>query len=178
MSKYSEVIILCEDRQQEVFARHFLVNCGICRRRIRIHIAPKGMVSGEHYVRTRYPVEVRSYRARSPNLNIALVVLIDSDLCRIEERRRQLEQSLVEHNLQMLQSVEKIGVFIPRRNIETWIHYLQGENVNEIEIYAKFQNEGICKPLVAELARTRHQLLPDDAPASLQAACSELERIL
>ena len=35
MSDYVQIVILCEDRQQEVFARQFLISCGIHQRRIR-----------------------------------------------------------------------------------------------------------------------------------------------
>jgi len=70
MSKYTQVVILCEDRQQEVFARHFLINCGIDRRRIRVNVAPKGIGSGEQYVRKNYPIEVKIHRSRN-YLNIS-----------------------------------------------------------------------------------------------------------
>ena len=54
------------------------------------------------------------------------------------ERLTQLARHLTERKLLPRQTDERIGIFIPRRNIETWIHYLQGESVNEIDEYAKF----------------------------------------
>ena len=74
MSNYTRFIILCEDRQQEVFARHFLVSCDVHPRRIRINISPKGQGSGEQYVRQEYPREVKLYRSKSPYLAIGLAV--------------------------------------------------------------------------------------------------------
>ncbi|NER25589.1 MAG: hypothetical protein F6J86_24335 [Symploca sp. SIO1B1] len=64
--------------------------------------------------------------------------------------------------------------------IETWIHYLQGEAVNELQEYAKFdKDESSCKPYVENLAeQCRSQNIPEDTPESLQAACGELQRLL
>jgi hypothetical protein len=42
MSEYTGIVILCEDRQQEVFARHFLINCGVRKQRIYVNVAPQG----------------------------------------------------------------------------------------------------------------------------------------
>jgi len=50
-----QVIILCEDRQQEVFARHFLIKkSGFGPREIRVLPLPNGKQSGEQYVRETY----------------------------------------------------------------------------------------------------------------------------
>jgi hypothetical protein len=53
-----QIIVLCEDRQQEVFARYFLVKRGFNPRKITYLPIPKGTQSGEQYVRERYPKEV------------------------------------------------------------------------------------------------------------------------
>lgn len=179
MPKYTEVVIVCEDRQQEVFARHFLTNCGINRHRITFKVNPKGKGSGEQYVREQYPKEVQAHRSHCSYKNIALAVLTDADTKSLQDRLRELDGELERASLETRRLDEKIGIFIPKRNIETWIHYLHGDPVNEIDIYSKFAgNEGICKPVVAELAQRRNQPLPDDAPSSLKAACEELHRIL
>jgi hypothetical protein len=176
MSDYTQVVILCEDRQQEVFARHFLIQCGVNRHRIRVNVAPSGLGSGEQHVRENFPDEVQSYRSRS-YLNIALTVLIDADTYSVRDRFRQLNDELINRSLSERQPDERIGIFIPKRNIDTWIHYLQGESVNEVDVYPKLEKEGDCKHLVTELAESRHQSLPNDAPGSLRTACSELSQI-
>ncbi len=174
-----QIVVLCEDRQQEVFARYFLKKRGF-QGLIRAKICPPGSQSGEQYVRTQYPVEVRAYRQNKNRVSIGLVVLIDADTATLQERLNQLASALSEDSQQNRQSDEAIAIFIPKRNIETWIHYLQGELVNEEDTYAKFQNdEAVCKPDVENLAeRCRSQSLPEDAPPSLQAACGELQRLL
>jgi hypothetical protein len=174
-----QLVILCEDRQQEVFARHFLEKRGFTGL-FRTRICPKGSQSGEQYVRTQYPLEVQAYRQKRNQMSIGLVVLIDADIGTPQERLDQLARILSKDSQQARQTVEAIAIFSPKRNIETWIHYLQWESVNEEDTYSKFQNnEAFCKPYVERLVeQCRSQTLPTTAPESLQAACGELQRLL
>jgi hypothetical protein len=98
----------------------------------------------------------------------------------VDDRLAQLENELTNNSLPERGPDEKIGVFVPKRNIETWIHYLMGQTVNEDDVYTRLEKEGDCKPYVAELASNcrQHQPLPEDAPNSLKTACGELARIL
>jgi hypothetical protein len=174
-----QIVILCEDRQQEVFARYFLKKRGFTGR-FRANICPPGSQAGEQYVRTHYPEEVKAYRQKRNQVSIGLVVLIDADTGTLEARLNQLASVLDEDELNNREPNEAIAIFVPKRNIETWIHYLQGETVNEEDAYAKFEkNEAACKTAVENLAdRCYSQSLPEDAPRSLQAACGELQRLL
>jgi hypothetical protein len=174
-----QIVILCEDRQQEVFARYFLKKRGFTGL-FRTKICPAGSQSGEQYVRTQYPVEVKAYRQNKNRVSIALVVLIDADTGTPQERLNQLASILDRDAQDKRESDEAIAIFVPKRNIETWIHYLQGESVNEEDAYAKFdKNEAVCKTYVENLAdRCYSQDLPEDAPRSLQVACGELQRLL
>ncbi|MEG5139524.1 MULTISPECIES: hypothetical protein [unclassified Microcoleus] len=174
-----QIVILCEDRQQEVFARYFLKKRGFTGV-FRANICPKGSQSGEQYVRTHYPAEVKAYRQNKNRVSIGLVVLIDADTGILEARLNELAGMLEEDEQEKRRLDEAIAIFVPKRNIETWIHYLQGESVNEEAGYAKFeQNEAVCKTSVEDLAdRCYSQSLPEDAPRSLQAACGELQRLL
>jgi hypothetical protein len=169
-------VILCEDRQQEVFARYFLKTCGI--QPIRVQVSPAGKGSGEQFVRKNYPQEVRTFRSKSPaQRDILLIVLTDADVREVADRFRQLEGALEENGTPERQPKEHIGVFIPKRNIETWIHYLMGQAVNEEDAYPYLKQESDCKPVVQALARNRREPLPEIAPPSLKTACQELPRI-
>jgi len=174
-----QIVILCEDRQQEVFARYFLKKRGFTGR-FRANICPEGSQAGEQYVRTHYPEEVKAYRQNRNRVAIGLVVLIDADTGTLEARLNGLARVLDEDEQKNREPNEAIAIFVPKRNIETWIHYLQGETVNEEDAYAKFEkNEAACKTAVENLAdRCYSQSLPEDAPRSLQAACEELQRLL
>ncbi|BAY99648.1 hypothetical protein NIES37_36310 [Tolypothrix tenuis PCC 7101] len=170
-----QIVLLCEDRQQEVFARHFLKKRGFTGN-IRANFCLKG--AGEQFVRDSYAAEVKAYRSKN-YLSVILVVLIDADKETIEKRLKQLDDALIADSQQIRQPQEAIAIFIPKRNIETWIHYLQGEAVDEETEYSKFtKNESACKPYVESLVNQCYQGLDANAPSSLQAACGELKRIL
>ena len=174
-----QIVILCEDRQQEVFARYFLKKRGFTGL-FRANICPKGSECGSDYVCTHYPVEVKAYRQNRNRVSIGLVVLIDADTGTQEARLNELASVLDEDEQKNREPNEAIAIFVPKRNIETWIRYLQGETVNEEAVYAKFKNnEAVCKTAVEDLAdRCYSQSLPENAPPSLQAACGELQRLL
>jgi len=168
-----QLVILCEDRQQEVFARHFFIRYGFHPRKIRSNISPKGHGSGEQYVRETYPLEVTAYRAKN-YLNICLAVVIDADTQTVDKHLQQLEGSTDPTR----QPDERIAIFIPKRNIETWIHYLQGQAVDEEKRYPKLAREGDCKLHVDGLVDRCRQKQLEDAPPSLLIAQNELRRIL
>ncbi|AFZ24350.1 hypothetical protein Cylst_2111 [Cylindrospermum stagnale PCC 7417] len=171
-----QITILCEDRQQEVFVRYFLKKRGFTGN-IKPIICLQG--AGEQLVRDNYPKEVKAYRSKN-YLSGMLVVLIDADNGTVENRLRQLNNALIEDSQEPRQPNERIAIFVPKRNIETWVHYLQGETVNETDAYTKFrENEAICKPGVEQLATQCSQgNLDVNTPPSLQAACGELQRLL
>jgi hypothetical protein len=178
MPKQIRAVILCEDKQQEVFARTFLTTCGIRILRVQINPDP-GKGSGEQYVRRNYPKEVKAFRTNySAQPDTRLVVMIDADTHSVEKRCQEMDRLLQEAGMPARQPAERIGVFIPRRNIETWIYFLQGQSVDEEAAYPKFRkNESVCKPYVTTLAQNYRQPLSDHAPASLKAACRETARI-
>lgn len=178
MSSFTQVVILCEDRQQEVFARHFLESCGIDRRRLRVNVCPKGRMSGEQFVRDNYASEVRAHRSRASHLNVGLVVMTDADVKSAGEKHRELDGALVAAGELVRKTDERIAVFLPKRNIETWIYFLMGEDVNETDVYSKLKTEGGCKRLVADLAAKPQYRLTDGVLSSLRGACFELRRIL
>jgi hypothetical protein len=169
-----QLIILCEDRQQEVFARHFLKQRGFTGT-FRANICPQGSQSGEQYVRTQYPLEVKAYRQNRNRVSIGLVVVIDADTDTLLNRINQLAETIEEER----QSNEAIAIFVPKRNIETWIHYLDGNSVDEDKSYPKLLKEGDYKPAAAVLAeQCRSQNKLEDIPETLGLACEEFQRLL
>ena len=173
-----QIVILCEDKQQEVFAIHFLQKRGfLLDRNFRTEICPKG--AGEQFVREKYAQEVVEYRRHRNKRSGMLIVLIDADKKTVEERLQQLNDALIQNSQPIRQPNEAIAVFVPKRNIETWIYYLQSGNVDEETAYTKFQKQSDCKPYVEQLVNDCYQgNLDDNAPPSLNAACGELQRIL
>jgi len=174
-----EVVVLCEDKQQQTFIRQYLISRGVLQGKIRtVRLPLKG--SGEQYVRKKYPLEVQTFRSKNYRSSLRLVVMIDADMETTEKHLQELAIELEKAGLTERQENEKIAIFVPKRNIETWIHYLMGQEVNETTEYLKFKNdESRCKPFVEKLATEICPVgLPLNAPPSLHHACDELKRIL
>jgi len=165
--RYSQVIILCEDRQHEVFIRHYLKKRHhITERQIRVIVCPAGRGAGEQFVRREYPIQVKLLRQKA-HLSKALVIMIDADKLSVKERLNQL--------VPLPQDNDKIVRLVPKRNIETWIHYLNNNDssINEIDVYPKFEKESACKPGIEKLVQFCINGLPNNYLPSLEIACIE-----
>lgn len=160
------VTVVCEDLQQGTFLRKLLYLKHF--KRVRVEPCPKGKQSGEQWVRERFPRDVKVFR-NCGHSNIVLIAVIDADKYSIEERRSHLVQGWKR------QEEERILLVIPKRNIETWIHFLMGESVNEQDAYSKLKRERDCKPALESWLK-KHQL-PKDPPPSFLAFQKELERL-
>lgn len=174
MSGNVQVVILCEDRQHEVFARRFLKCAGKRFRVRRIEISPKGRGSGEQFVRERFAKELVEYRRQRHRVELALVVLIDADGREVAERIRQVESSSIGAGHRQREQDERVGIFVPARNIETWFAYLDGQTVNEDAVYSRLKRERDCQRHVECLHdMCQHGQLRQPSPRSLEAACAE-----
>ena len=176
MSRNVNTVILCEDRQQETFARRFLIQTGLHPRCIRPIIAPKGRGAGEQFVRANFVQELLYFRRRSARMKQALVVVIDADTTSVEERIRQLDAAAQQAGCDPRRSDERVAIFVPARNIETWLAYLAGGDVNESQTYPRLDRPRDCQSQVASLhGYCQSQRLRDPAPPSLAAACREYQ---
>lgn len=177
-SRRTRLTILCEDLQQEVFVRHYFLQRGFDRREIRTEHAPQGRGAGEQFVRERFPLEVRDHRRRASYQSVALVVVIDADTQSVAQRINSLNQTLRQNGQAERQPDERIALFVPKRNIETWIHYPLHSMVDEETVYPKLGKQSDCIVVVRMYVQTIcTSRLPDEAPPSLHAACQELARI-
>lgn len=166
-------MLLCEDGQHEAFLRRVFVELGWDPRSIRVEKSPKGRGSGEQWVRARYAEEVRKLRAAA--VARALVVVIDEDVQGEGRREAQLAEVLAAAGSTPRRADEPVLHAIPARNIETWIAYCDGRDVDEAIEYARLARERDCAPMASALVRMcREHKLREPAPASLRRACAEL----
>jgi hypothetical protein len=174
MSRNVQVVILCEDRQHEAFARRFLQETGKDIRVQRVEVSPKGRGSGEQFVRKRFAKELAYYRARKHRVEQALIVVIDADGTDVATRIGQVESTCVEAGDERRQADERVAIFVPARNIETWFAYLDGQTVNENDAYPRLEHERDCQRHVDHLCdMCQRGALRQPAPSSLAAACAE-----
>lgn len=172
----ASIVLLCEDLQTESFVRRFLSYRGFHGREIKTLVAPPGRQSGEQWVRTRYPQELKAIRARQRAL---LLVIVDADTQSTEVRRTQLDQACNEKGVPRRRPEDPVIIAVPRRNIETWFAYLRGETVDERTTYPRLRRLRDCRSLARKLYRMCHQeqRLAEPAPPSLTEVCREYQRL-
>jgi hypothetical protein len=182
VSKASQVIVLCEDKLQEVVVYRFLKKgWGITNRQVRIIPQPHGEGSGEKHVRNLYPSELRAYRTRKAKT--ILIAVIDADNGTVAEHNTELEKACHLKNIEPRHKDDAVMHLIPRRHIETWLAYLDGQSVNEVDNYKpsyEFKHrESDCHNLVDKLARNcKNNTRIHEPPQSLNSACKEFsERV-
>lgn len=125
MSKASQIIVLCEDRAHEVFVKRFLKRWGVKPRAIRVLPYPNGKGSGKKYVGDNISPEVKALRRR--HASTILLVVQDADELTVDRTRSDLDAEI----LPPRRDDEPIAFIIPKWHIQTWIAYLDGENIDE-----------------------------------------------
>lgn len=187
-----EVTILCEDIDQERFIREYLICCGLDDRKIKDFGNPKGKTikNNNALIVKHYAELIKSYRSRKYR-NIAVVVMIDADEDSLEERMRCLNIALDETagnlNKDPRLPNEKVAIFVPARNIETWFYYINshmsGQECNELTDY---KDKKMTVKERIELAKKSARILALEicpqgvdriALPSLRYACRELQRL-
>jgi hypothetical protein len=174
--RYTSVIVRCEDIQQRVFLYRYLIEKGIGPREIQVRFSPGG--DAKHWVRQQHVIEVRALRSK-PHLSIALVTMLDADDRTVADRKQELDEALVAGGQQRRDPDDRIAVLVPRRNIETWIHRLEGNVVNESDCYPRYRREeSRCHEAVLEFVRRCPAQMVAEDPPSLRDGCDELTRLL
>ena len=97
--RYTQLVILCEDQQHEVFVRRYLRGIGYSRWELRVVPLPAGKQDAKQYVLERFPVEVRACRNKASYQSVGLVTAIDADMGSVENRFTQLNAHLKENSL-------------------------------------------------------------------------------
>lgn len=142
MSKPSLVIIVIEDDHHAMLIRRYLKKRGLEEHQMRIERAPAGEGSAENWVRNKFVKEVAIYRNRQTRARTALIVVIDADTYTVQERLRQLDEALGEGGVERIDPArERIARLIPKRNVETWILCLNGNEVDEEIDYKHTRND-------------------------------------
>lgn len=178
----AEVILLVEDRQQLSFLLRLLRSLGFNPRQFRHVAPPAGKSGGVAHVLSRYAQEVREHRRRAARLlSRRLLVMIDADEDAVDRRLSQLDERLASDGQERRSADERLVLLVPRRNIETWIHWLEGNPVDEGETYPRYtEEERRCQESVDRLVALIHSQapLPPDCPPSLQRGIEEIRQRL
>ena len=87
MSDRAQFVVLCEDRQAQVFIRRALMKRGVEARKMRLLPLPSS--AGDAYVLKEYPGQVKSFRSQRAKAAYGMVVHIDADGRRSRRRHRE-----------------------------------------------------------------------------------------
>lgn len=170
----AQFVLLCEDKQQEVFLRRFLKRRGCSERLARVEVAPNGRGAANNFVLSRFPRELSAIRRDA--VNRKLIVMIDGDAHGVAGRRRQFAEKCAAEGVPARAATEPVALVVPTWNVEAWLAYLGGATVDEAKKdYSRLTGrEKDSWPLVDALVEMcdRQQLRPLPPP-SLEAACGE-----
>jgi hypothetical protein len=171
-----QLVILCEDTQHEAFVRRFLKKKGWPIRRLRVEKGSSGEGSAEQFVRERFPMEIEAYRQKRHQVKQALVVMVDGDNHGVAARLAQLDVACRSQQIDPRRPEDRVAVFVPTWRIETWLAYLDGQEVDETKRdYPRLARARNCQKHVNALAEMCDAgQLRAPAPPSLEAACEEL----
>lgn len=173
-------VVLCEDRSHWHFIRSYLIERGWNSRQVTSRIAPPGKDSAEKWVIDQYPRELQAYRAKYRE-NLVLIVMIDGDKFGLSARLDKLEQQRKADQPDIDPKAKgwRVGVFVPCRNLETWMAFLNGENVDETKDYKfgmKEAGRNKAAQILVSMCRSGWPM-DREVPASLLAACAEWSRL-
>lgn len=174
------LVIICEDKQQEVFCRKLLTEMQWkLRMPPRIEMAPGGKGSAKKYVLRKFPNELSEYRGNRNKVNSKLLVVVDGDELGVERTIHSLSKSCKNESIEPRKNGEAVAIFVPTWNIETWLAYLDDQEVDEgNKHYPRLRKPGDCHSHVKNLVEMcRKQELRDPAPESLRKACEEYQNI-
>lgn len=187
-----EVTILCEDIDQERFIREYLICRGLDDRKIKDFGNPKGRTikNNNASIVKHYPDIIKSYRSRN-YINIAVVVMIDADEDSLSEKMRDfniaLDKTLGNLNQDPRLPNEKVAIFVPARNIETWFQYIEGYSEDkECDETIDYKDKTMSiKERIKLAKRSARKLATEICPLgvdqialdSLRYACRELQRL-
>ena len=106
--------------------------------------------------------------------------MIDADTSRVDQRDLQLQKALEEAGSEVRRADEAIVHLIPKRNVETWVLCLNGEQVYEVTDYSQRGDVDARIPAAAatffKWSRT-NAVLPEHCVPSLGAAIPEARRL-
>lgn len=165
-----QIMILCEDKSHLHFIKGYCEEAGWSPRSFISQVyCPEGTQSAEQFVREEFARTLRTLRSKhGQGRNVILLIMIDSDKYQVHERIQRLQQ------VEKRKTGEPVAIIVPKRNIQSWIAFLDGKLENEEIDYKNVYGRGTPNGEFGRRLRKRCE--GGDAalfPASLSDACEE-----
>ena len=78
----------------------------------------------------KFPDELQAIRSKA-NENVALIMIIDSDVQGVARRKHSLNDARHNSGVKPLSDSDPVLICVPTWNIETWLAFLQDQEVDE-----------------------------------------------
>ena len=170
-----QYVLVCEDVQHETFARRFLKETKLVTdpHQLRIERSSSGLGAADRFVQETYVTELDA--GRRTHVARTLLLLTDGDAVGVKGRLRRLDEACERQGVEARSPADRVAIFIPTWNIETWLAYLEDESVDESrKDYPRLARPGDCGRHVRVLVEMcQRGTLRPPAPESLRAACKE-----
>lgn len=167
MSQAAQVFVLAEDVRHRMLIRRHLRKEGYSFHRINeVPWAPKYETPCLKFVLEELAVQVQAIRAK--HSTYALIAVVGADDLTVVERIVELEKRLMDSGQLPRQVGEAIAFVVPKRNVEAWLHFLEGNTVNETTDYkplCRNLDDGECARKFADFVAARSFAPP--CPTSL-----------
>jgi hypothetical protein len=176
-SRRVRVVVLCEGLKDYWFAYRCLRTCGWREDQITVNYNNRG--SGFDHVLSKYPVEVRANRQGT--LERELLVMIDADEKPGGAREKQLNERLRNGGQPQRRPGDRIALWVPRRQLETWVYFLQQGTADEVTDYkrahlVKDKEYKTAARKFAQMLKQRRPLSEATVP-SMRKAATEFDRL-
>ncbi len=126
--------ILCEGRRDYYFTKAVIqTKMGKNRTEFFRSQTVSGRGSGEQQVRRRFVMELEARRKRPRLENHWLVVVTDGDGLSVEQRKATLYKEVTQKGLDPPLPNERVAIFVPCRNIESWVQWVETDEVDETQ---------------------------------------------
>lgn len=175
-----QLVVLCEDKQHESFAIRVLKALGWPRGALRTRVSPQGRGAGEAWVRRQFPAELKAIRSRGKRSRQALIAVVDLDRVTYRERVQQFNNECDAIGVAVLGAEDQAIIAAPGRNIESWIRWLDGEDVDGVTEYPKLARESGCWPAAERLAShcKAGKAFERSTPPGLGPTCNAFKLVL
>lgn len=181
MSSGVDIVILAEDERHRMLLYRHLKKRGYPTRKIRFcSWFPNFQTPCLSFVKYEYPKEVEALRRKAHRVTSALLVVIDADDLTVDERLNELDLLLTNAGHATRAVTEHIAIVVPKRNIETWMYFLSGADVDEETNYkphCRSLNNGDIATEFASATLSKADLPPNSPPSLMRACESELPRL-
>ncbi len=179
-NRFAEVVIVAEDERSANLLRRYVQRAlHLGNRRIRQEISPSAKGDAKQWVIRQYAVEVKELR--TVHRKTGLVVHLDADTDEVADRARQLATALKNDDQDERDANERISHAIPRRQTETWLCVLVGEDVDEEQDCKRDRRLPDFDRAVPQAALALYEATRPNAPIptlpSLATAVPELRRL-